>query len=160
MYCHDVYNLLIYFQDLFWWYFLEKYQVGVTIVTAVIGNWLFPTTFEWFALYNVHCMVNAVTWIFVQPNRNIQEMLFNRIAHNYVKMLFTAPVTQYRDKFLKVGTFNLPIHSQHARHLKGKEEEGMRKHVLGSLDSSFPPFPNLHRLPSACTSAQINVWQK
>ena len=48
-------------------------------------------------------MVNAVTWIFVQPNRNIQEMLFNRIAHNYVKMLFTAPVTQYRDKFLKVG---------------------------------------------------------
>lgn len=48
-------------QDLFWWYFLEKYQ----------------------------------------PNRNIQEMLFNRIAHNYVKMLFTAPVTQYRDKFLK-----------------------------------------------------------
>ena len=105
-------------------------------------------------------MVNAVTQIFVQPNRNIQEMLFNRIAHNYVKMLFTAPVTQYRDKFLKVGTFNLPIHSQHARHLKGKEEEGMRKHVLGSLDSSFPPFPNLHRLPSACTSAQINVWQK
>lgn len=48
-------------QDLFWWYFLEKYQ----------------------------------------PNKNIQEMLFNRIAHNYVKMLFTAPVTQYRDKFLK-----------------------------------------------------------
>lgn len=125
MYCHDVYNLLIYFQDLFWWYFLEKYQVGVTIVTAVIGNWLFPTTFEWFALYNVHCMVNAVTWIFVQPNRNIQEMLFNRIAHNYVKMLFTAPVTQYRDKFLKVGIFNLPIHGQHVRCLKGKEEEGM-----------------------------------
>lgn len=29
-------------------------------------------------------------------------MLFNRIAHNYVKMLFTAPVTEYRDKFLKV----------------------------------------------------------
>lgn len=48
-------------QDLFWWYFLEKYQA----------------------------------------NKNIQEMLFNRIAHNYVKMLFTAPVTQYRDKFLK-----------------------------------------------------------
>lgn len=48
-------------QDLFWWYFLEKYQ----------------------------------------PSRNIQEMLFNRIAHNYVKMLFTAPVTEYRDKFLK-----------------------------------------------------------
>ncbi|KAL9956226.1 hypothetical protein ACROYT_G037674 [Oculina patagonica] len=48
-------------QDLFWWYFLEKYQ----------------------------------------PSRNIQEMLFNRIAHNYVKMLFTAPVTKYRDKFLK-----------------------------------------------------------
>lgn len=48
-------------QDLFWWYFLQKYQ----------------------------------------PNRNIQEMLFNRIAHSYVKMLFTAPVTQYRDKFLK-----------------------------------------------------------
>ena len=38
MYCHDGYHLLIYFQDLFWWYFLEKYQVGVTIVTAVIGN--------------------------------------------------------------------------------------------------------------------------
>lgn len=37
-----------------------------------------------------------------QPSRNIQEMLFNRIAHNYVKMLFTAPVTEYRDKFLKV----------------------------------------------------------
>lgn len=48
-------------QDLFWWYFLQKYQ----------------------------------------PSRNIQEMLFNRIAHNYVKMLFTTPVTQYRDKFLK-----------------------------------------------------------
>jgi len=48
-------------QDLFWWYFLEKYQFS----------------------------------------RNIQEMLFNRIAHNYVKMLFTSPVTQYRDKFLK-----------------------------------------------------------
>lgn len=52
-------------------------------------------------------------------------MLFNRIAHNYVKMLFTAPVTQYRDKFLKVGIFNLPIHSQYARRLRGKEEEGM-----------------------------------
>lgn len=40
--------------------------------------------------------------LILQPSRNIQEMLFNRIAHNYVKMLFTTPVTQYRDKFLKV----------------------------------------------------------
>lgn len=43
-------------------------------------------------------------WYFLesyQPSRNIQEMLFNRVAHNYVKMLFTTPVTQYRDKFLK-----------------------------------------------------------
>lgn len=42
-------------------------------------------------------------WYFLekyQASRNIQEMLFNRIAHSYVKMLFTAPVTP-RDKFLK-----------------------------------------------------------
>ncbi|XP_048575767.1 protein FAM227A isoform X2 [Nematostella vectensis] len=48
-------------QDVFWWYFLERYQ----------------------------------------SDRSTQELLFNRIAHNYVKLLFNAPITEYRDAFFK-----------------------------------------------------------
>ncbi|XP_002733341.1 protein FAM227A-like [Saccoglossus kowalevskii] len=49
-------------------------------------------------------LVDTYWWIFLQhyhPSKKSQSKLFNRIAHNYVKLLLYAKEPQYRDVFFK-----------------------------------------------------------
>ena len=87
-----------------------------------------------------------------QLNPASQQKLFNRTAHNYVKLIFYAKDPFFRDTFLKVGhCFTQQLHSLS---VSGLQTHNVSRGKIITLPQMFSPAAALQSYPPVSHGTQ------